>query len=88
LKGIYAATYRAAAGTIHDVKVQDRGGTIAGPHYGINFSVAEMLPEYLGITSAKAAARRAGSVASPRKASAAKINGAQGGRPRRPPRTD
>jgi hypothetical protein len=57
--------------------------TIAGPEYDIDFSIAEMLPEYLGITTASAVARRVGKTVSPRKAAGAKANGAQGGRPKR-----
>ena len=82
VRGMNAARYRTTGGTVFDVKVEDRGATIAWPHFDIDFSVAEMLPEYLGITTAQAVARRAGSVASPRKAAAAKANGARGGRPK------
>jgi hypothetical protein len=82
IRGITAARSR-SADSIFDVKVQDRGASIAWPNLDIDFSVAEMLPEYLGITTAQAAARRAGSVASPSKAAAARANGTKGGRPTR-----
>jgi hypothetical protein len=68
---------------LHDVKVEDRGATIAWPQLDVDFSVAEMVPEYLGITTAAAVARRAGGAVSPAKASAARANGAKGGRPRK-----
>jgi len=40
-----------------------------------------MLPEFLGIVTAKAAARKAASTKSPARAATARKNGAKGGRP-------
>jgi hypothetical protein len=76
---------RSAGSSVYDVRVEDRGASIAWPDVEIDFSVAEMVPEYLGIRTAVAAARRAGSVASKAKATAARANGSRGGRPRKKP---
>ena len=84
VRGIRAARSRSAE-SVFDVKVEDRGASIVWPSLDIDFSVAEMLPEYLGITTARAAARRAGRVASPEKAAASRANGMKGGRPTRKP---
>jgi hypothetical protein len=84
VKGIRTARSRSAE-SVFDVKVEDRGASIVWPSLDIDFSVAEMLPEYLGITTARAAAQRAGSTASPRKAAAARANGTKGGRPAQKP---
>jgi len=84
VRGIAAARSRSAE-SVFDVRVEDRGASIVWPNLDIDFSVAEMLPEYLGISTARAAARRAGSVASPKKAAAARANGTKGGRPARKP---
>jgi hypothetical protein len=73
---------RDRADELFDVKVEDGGFTIEWPTLDVDFSVAEMLPEYLGITTAAAVARKAGSAKTPAKAAAARANGAQGGRPR------
>ena len=78
VRGIRAARSR-SADSVFDVKVEDRGASIVWPSLDIDFSVAGMLPEYLGITTVRAAARRAGSVRSPTKAAAARANGMKGG---------
>jgi hypothetical protein len=68
---------------ISDVRIEDNGATIEWPKLQIDFSVAEMLPEFMGIVTAKAAARKAGSTKSAARAAAARTNGAKGGRPKR-----
>jgi hypothetical protein len=68
---------------IADVRVEDNGSTIVWPKLQVDFSVAEMLPEFMGIVTAKAAARKAGSTKSEARAAAARANGAKGGRPKR-----
>ena len=84
IRSFSPARVRAVGDAVRSVKVEDRGATIAWPDLDIDFSVAEMVPEYLGITTARAAARRAGSVASALKAASARANGTKGGRPRKP----
>gem|GEM_PF-737353 len=66
-----------------EVTVEDRGATIVWPKLDIDFSVAEMLPEYLGIVTLRASARRAGKATSQAKTLAARVNGAKDGRPRK-----
>jgi len=66
-----------------EVTVEDRGATIVWPKLDIDFSVAEMLPEYLGIVTLRASARRAGKATSQAKTLAARVNGANGGGPRK-----
>ena len=83
IKSFSSSRVRAAKDAVFNVRVEDRGATIAWPEIDIDFSVAEMLPEYLGISTIKATARRAGSVSSPAKAAAARVNGTKGGRPRK-----
>jgi hypothetical protein len=83
IKSFTPARIRVAGSALYAVKVEDRGASISWPDLDIDFSVVEMLPKYLGITTARESARRAGSVASPAKAVAARANGAKGGRPRK-----
>jgi len=83
IKSFTSARIRAAGDAIYNVRVRDFGHTMAWPDLGVDFSVAEMVPEYLGITSVQASARRAGSVRSNAKAAAARTNGARGGRPKK-----
>ncbi|MGH7727811.1 MAG: hypothetical protein ACREM2_03305 [Vulcanimicrobiaceae bacterium] len=66
------------------VVVEDDGGTVEWPHLEVSFSVAEMLPEFLGFGSAvrSAAARKAGNVKTAAKARSSRENGKRGGRPR------
>ncbi|MGP6158566.1 MAG: hypothetical protein ACLPYS_13865 [Vulcanimicrobiaceae bacterium] len=68
---------------IKDVRVEDNGATIEWPSLEIDFSVAEMLPEFLGIVTARAVARKAGQTKSKARATAARANGTKGGRPRK-----
>jgi hypothetical protein len=56
---IAAADFSGLHAHVFNVKVEDRGASIVRPSLDIDFSVAEMLPEYVGITTARAAARRA-----------------------------
>ncbi len=67
------------------VIVEDDGGTIEWPDLGVSFSVAEMLPEFLGLASTvrSTAARRAGTVKTTAKAHSSRENGKRGGRPRK-----
>ncbi len=67
------------------VVVEDDGGTIEWPDLEVSFSVAEMLPEFLGFGSAvrSTAARKAGAVTTTAKARASRENGKRGGRPRK-----
>ncbi len=67
------------------VIVEDDGGTIEWPDLDVSFSVAEMLPEFLGFGSAvrSAAARKAGSVKTTTKTRSSRENGKRGGRPRK-----
>jgi hypothetical protein len=65
------------------VAVQDFGHTIEWPDLGLDFSVAEMLPEFLGIATVVAAGRTGGRKKTPAKVAAARANGAKGGRPRK-----
>jgi hypothetical protein len=68
-----------------NVVVEDGGGTIEWPDLDVSFSVAEMLPEYLGLGGAvrSAAARKAGAAKTPAKARSSRANGKLGGRPRK-----
>jgi hypothetical protein len=68
---------------IANVRVEDNGSTIVWPELEIDFAVAEMLPEFMGIVTARAAARKAASTKSPARAATARTNGAKGGRPRK-----
>jgi hypothetical protein len=68
---------------IGNVRVEDNGSTIEWPELEIDFSVAEMLPEFMGIATAKAVARKAASTKSPARAATARKNGSKGGRPRK-----
>jgi len=65
------------------VKRRRRDDRMAGP--GVSFSVAELLPEFLGFGSAvrSAAARKAGTVRTTAKARSSRENGKRGGRPRK-----
>lgn len=83
IKSFTPGHVRAAGDAVMAVQVEDRGATIAWPELDVDFSVAEMVPEYLGITTARAAARRVGSIASTAKSAAARANGVKGGRPRK-----
>jgi len=83
IKGFTASRLRAPANAVFDVRVEERGGVIAWPELDIDFSVAEMVPYLLGITTVSDSARRAGSVTSEAKSAAARSNGARGGRPRK-----
>lgn len=83
IKSFTSARVRAAGDGVLEVTVEDRGATIAWPKLDIDFSVAEMVPEYLGIVTLRAAARRAGKTTSQAKTIAARVNGAKGGRPRK-----
>jgi len=67
------------------VVVKDDGGTIEWPALEVSFSVAELLPEFLGFGSAvrSAAARKAGTVRTTAKARSSRENGKRGGRPRK-----
>lgn len=78
-----SARVRAAGDGVLEVTVEDRGATIVWPKLDIDFSVAEMLPEYLGIVTLRASARRAGKATSQAKTLAARVNGANGGGPRK-----
>jgi hypothetical protein len=68
-----------------NVVVEDDGGTIEWPDLDVSFSVAEMLPEYLGLIGAvrSAVARKAGAAKTPAKARSSRENGKLGGRPRK-----
>lgn len=68
---------------IADVRVEDNGSTIEWPKLEVDFSVAEMLPEFMGIVTARAAARKAASTKSEARSATARANGAKGGRPRK-----
>jgi len=81
--GFTASHLRLPPEAVFDVRIEDRGGSIAWPRLDINFSVAEMIPYLLGITTSSDSARRAGSVISEAKSAAARSNGARGGRPRK-----
>ncbi|MGD1066256.1 MAG: DUF2442 domain-containing protein, partial [Vulcanimicrobiaceae bacterium] len=65
--------------------VEDNGATIEWPDLDVSFSVAEMLPEYLGLSSIvrSSSARKAGSAKSAAKARASRQNGKLGGRPKK-----
>ncbi len=65
------------------VLVDDNGSTIEFPLLGVDFSVAEMLPQFLGIVTASAIARKAGATKSAARSKAARANGKKGGRPRK-----
>lgn len=69
--------------TLKAVVVEDAGGTIEWPDLDVSFSVAEMLPEFLGLggIARSANARKAGSTKTPAKARASRANGKLGGRP-------
>jgi hypothetical protein len=83
IKGFTPSRLRAALPAVFAVRVEERGGAIAWPELDIDFSVAEMVPYLLGITTASESARRAGSATSDAKTAAARSNGARGGRPRK-----
>jgi hypothetical protein len=70
---------------LRNVVVEDNGATIEWPDLDVSFSVAEMLPEYLGLSSIvrSSSARKAGSAKSAAKARASRQNGKLGGRPRK-----
>lgn len=74
-----------ASSALEVVVVEDDGGTIEWPDLEVSFSVAEMLPEFLGFGSAvrSTAARKAGAVTTTAKARASRENGKRGGRPRK-----
>jgi hypothetical protein len=83
VKARRAATAGSAA--FRNVVVEDHGATIDWPELDVSFSVAEMLPEYLGLSGVvrSSAARKAGSAKSSAKARASRENGKLGGRPRK-----
>lgn len=83
VKSFTPARIRAAGERVQDVRVEDRGLTIAWPSISVDFSVPEMVPHYLGIATVSAVAQRAGRVKSAAKTAAARANGAKGGRPRK-----
>jgi hypothetical protein len=68
---------------VTNVIVDDNGSTIEFPKLGIDFSVAEMLPKFMGIVTASERARKAGSTKSAARSAAARANGARGGRPKK-----
>jgi hypothetical protein len=83
IKGFTSSRLRTAAKSVFDVRLEERGAAIAWPELDIDFSVAEMVPYLLGITTASESARRAGRATSEAKSAAARSNGARGGRPRK-----
>jgi hypothetical protein len=83
IKGFTAGRLRTGGKSLFDVRIEERGAAIAWPELEIDFSVAEMVPYLLGITTASESARRAGRATSEAKSAAARSNGARGGRPRR-----
>jgi hypothetical protein len=83
IRGFTQSRLRAPAKAVFNVAVQERGAAIAWPELDIDFSVAEMVPYVLGITTSSEIARRAGSATSEAKSAAARSNGARGGRPRK-----
>ncbi|MBV8581616.1 MAG: hypothetical protein JOZ86_13405 [Candidatus Eremiobacteraeota bacterium] len=82
------APRRALAGrtaALANVVAADGGSTIEWPDLDVSFSVAEMLPEYLGLSAVvrSASARKAARTKTPARARASRENGKLGGRPRK-----
>ncbi|HTW83672.1 MAG TPA: hypothetical protein VMD91_06385 [Candidatus Sulfotelmatobacter sp.] len=82
------APRRALAGrtaALVNVVAADGGSTIEWPDLDVSFSVAEMLPEYLGLSAVvrSTAARKAASTRTPARSHASRENGKLGGRPRK-----
>jgi hypothetical protein len=73
---------RASAGALADFDIEGGGAYLHWEKLDVDHSVPVLLADVLGVVTAREAARRAGSVSSPKKAAAAASNGRKGGRPR------
>lgn len=72
-----------AGSALRKVVVEEDGMVISWPDLEVDFSVAEMLPEYLGFVTAQQTGRIGGRARSASKSEAARENGKRGGRPRK-----
>jgi hypothetical protein len=73
---------RAAVSALADFEIEGGGAYLHWRSLDVDHSVPVLLADVLGVVTAREAARRAGSVSSPKKAAAAASNGRKGGRPR------
>jgi hypothetical protein len=85
LIGSFEKSEHSVSNAYLNVQVEDDGLSIVWPDLDIDFSVNEMVPEFLGIVTARASAKKAAAKLSPARAAAARANGAKGGRPRKAP---
>jgi hypothetical protein len=78
IPGLAGASVEALA----DFEIEGGGAYLHWESLNVDHSVPVLLADALGVVTAQEAARRAGSVSSPKKAAAAASNGRKGGRPR------
>jgi hypothetical protein len=71
----------ASADALVDFGIEGGGAYLHWGKLDVDHSVPVLLANVLGVVTAREAARRAGSVSSPKKAAAAALNGRKGGRP-------
>ena len=64
-----------------DFEIEGGGAYLHWDKLDVDYSVPVLLADVLGVVTVREAARRAGSVSSPKKAAAAALNGRKGGRP-------
>jgi hypothetical protein len=72
---------RASADALADLDIEGGGAYLHWGALDVDHSVPILLADVLGVVTVREAARRAGSVSSPKKAVAAASNGRKGGRP-------